>query len=111
MVTCLIPQSARAHGLAAAEVKRAEAAVKEVVAQIERERKSGQHRYRDLPPDRDMLQGRAGRGPAPSGGKFENLVVLGIGGSALGNIALQTALNPPYHNLLPAGCAAGRGCS
>jgi glucose-6-phosphate isomerase len=36
------------------------------------------------------------------GGKFENLVVLGIGGSALGNIALQTALNPPYYNLLPA---------
>jgi len=31
----------------------------------------------------------------------ENLVVLGIGGSALGNIALQGALNPPTHNLLP----------
>jgi len=29
-----------------------------------------------------------------------NFVVLGIGGSALGNIALQTALNPPYYNLL-----------
>jgi glucose-6-phosphate isomerase len=35
-------------------------------------------------------------------GKFENLVVLGIGGSALGNTALQAALNPPTHNLLPA---------
>lgn len=34
-------------------------------------------------------------------GKFENLVVLGIGGSALGNIALQGALNPPTYNLLP----------
>lgn len=31
--------------------------------------------------------------------KCENLVVLGIGGSALGNIALQTALNPYMHNL------------
>lgn len=31
----------------------------------------------------------------------ENLVVLGIGGSALGNIALQSALNPPTWNLLP----------
>jgi glucose-6-phosphate isomerase len=29
----------------------------------------------------------------------ENLVVLGIGGSALGNIALQTALNPYMYNL------------
>ncbi len=34
-------------------------------------------------------------------GRFENVVVLGIGGSALGNIALQTALNSPYHNLQP----------
>lgn len=31
--------------------------------------------------------------------KYENLVVLGIGGSALGNIALQAALNPATHNL------------
>ena len=32
-------------------------------------------------------------------GKCDNLVVLGIGGSALGNIALQTALNPSMYNL------------
>jgi glucose-6-phosphate isomerase len=31
--------------------------------------------------------------------KCENLVVLGIGGSALGNIALQSALNPYTYNL------------
>lgn len=35
-------------------------------------------------------------------GRFENMIVLGIGGSALGNIALQSALNPPTYNLLPA---------
>lgn len=40
-------------------------------------------------------------------GKFENLVVLGIGGSALGNIALQSALNPATYNLLPAGQRQG----
>ena len=34
-------------------------------------------------------------------GRFKNVVVLGIGGSALGNIALQTALNSPYHNQEP----------
>jgi glucose-6-phosphate isomerase len=33
-------------------------------------------------------------------GKFDNLIVLGIGGSALGNIALQSALNPATYNLL-----------
>ena len=33
-------------------------------------------------------------------GETTDLVVLGIGGSALGNIALQTALNPVTYNLL-----------
>ena len=32
-------------------------------------------------------------------GKYDNFVVLGIGGSALGNIALQTALNPYMYNI------------
>ncbi len=31
---------------------------------------------------------------------FDNFVVLGIGGSALGTIAVHNALNHPYHNLL-----------
>jgi len=39
--------------------------------------------------------------------RAENLVVLGIGGSALGNIALQAALNPLTHNLLPTGVRKG----
>ncbi len=41
-------------------------------------------------------------------GRFENLVVLGIGGSALGTTALATALLHPYHNLLPASGRAQR---
>ena len=31
--------------------------------------------------------------------KFKNFVILGIGGSALGNTTLQSALNDPYYNL------------
>jgi glucose-6-phosphate isomerase len=34
-------------------------------------------------------------------GRYDNVCVLGIGGSALGNTALQTALNGPFHNLQP----------
>jgi glucose-6-phosphate isomerase len=34
-------------------------------------------------------------------GKFDDVVVLGIGGSALGTIALRTALVHPFHNMLP----------
>ncbi len=33
-------------------------------------------------------------------GRFENFVLLGIGGSALGPIAIQQALHSPYYNLL-----------
>lgn len=32
-------------------------------------------------------------------GRFDTMVVMGIGGSALGNIALQSALNPTTYNL------------
>jgi len=34
-------------------------------------------------------------------GAIDQMVVLGIGGSALGNIALQSALNPITYNLMP----------
>ncbi|MDP6518804.1 MAG: glucose-6-phosphate isomerase [Planctomycetota bacterium] len=34
-------------------------------------------------------------------GQFDNVVILGIGGSGLGMRALQTALNGPYHDLEP----------
>ncbi len=40
---------------------------------------------------------------------YKNFVVLGAGGSALGNITIHTALQHPYHNLLPAGHPARRG--
>jgi glucose-6-phosphate isomerase len=88
-----------AHGLTLAEIRRAEPAVKAVVARIERERKAGQHRYRELPGDRDMLKAvkAAVRRFKP---RAENLAVLGIGGSALGANALHTALSAPFHGLL-----------
>jgi len=89
-----------AHGIGAKELSRSDSVVKEIVRRVERERKAGGHRYRDLPTDRRM---RATVLDAVRRRKkgIENLVVLGIGGSALGNIALQSALNPPLYNLLP----------
>ncbi len=95
-----------AHGLSPAEIRRAQPAVKAAVVETERQRRKGAHRYRDLPEDREMLRAvkAAARRFRPG---MENLVVLGIGGSALGMIALQTALNPPLHNLLPAGKRRG----
>lgn len=95
-----------AHGLALDEIERAAPEVAAVVARIEQERRAGQHRYRTLPQDRRMLADVSAAVARRRRG-IENLVVLGIGGSALGNIALQTALNPAFHNLLPAGRRRG----
>lgn len=67
-------------------------------------RGKGWERWRDLAhgPMRTEHSEGVARAVAACKGKFDNLVVLGIGGSALGNIALQSALNPATYNLLPA---------
>ncbi len=97
---CLASAVGNIHGLTPSEITTAATQVKPLVARIERERKAGQHRYRDLPADKEMLAAVRAAVRRHCAG-VENLVVLGIGGSALGNIALQTALNSPWHNLLP----------
>ena len=91
----------QAHGLSVAEIERAAPEVRQIIERVESERKEGKHRYRELPHDKAMLK-QVQAAVRRYAGCFDNLVVLGIGGSALGNIALQTALNPAYHNLLPA---------
>ncbi len=88
------------HGVERGEIERAALAVQEVVRRVENQRATSQHRYRDLPGDKAMLRSVESAVRRRMKG-MESLVVLGIGGSALGNIALQTALNPPYYNLLP----------
>lgn len=89
------------HGLSKEEIQRSAGEAKGQVERIEAERKGGKHRFRDLPNDAGMIKAVEAAAKRWKPG-VENLVVLGIGGSALGNIALQTALNPAYHNLLPA---------
>ena len=54
--------------------------------------------YRDLP-FKSEITARVKQVGDSIKGYCENFVVLGIGGSALGNIALQTALNPYMYNL------------
>lgn len=55
------------------------------------------HTWRNLPFDRDTLREvqRWARGVRR---KFDAVLVLGIGGSALGTIALRSALLHPFHN-------------
>jgi glucose-6-phosphate isomerase len=65
--------------------------------------------YRDLPRRDDLTERRRIKRFAKAGrGRFDDLVVLGIGGSALGLTALRTALCPPFWNHLPAHRRKGR---
>ena len=64
------------------------------------ERRTKDLRWLDLP-YQDELAREISDYAASVRGRFKNVCVLGIGGSALGNTALQTALNSPYHNLHP----------
>ena len=61
-------------------------------------RKAGTLGFLDVPDDRDALA-QVEAYAAARRGRFENVVVLGIGGSALGTLALHAALSPALHNL------------
>ena len=56
-------------------------------------------KWRDLPYTQDTVIEEV-LAASNEFGEFENFVVLGIGGSALGPIAVQHALNHPYYNIL-----------
>lgn len=81
----------------------------EITQSLAATRGTGWERWRDLPfpPMRDHHLEAVLEVSEMCKGRFDNLVVLGIGGSALGNIALQSALNPPTWNLLPSDGGAG----
>jgi len=90
-----------AHALREDQIAGLHGRLREVLDEIANERRAGQHRFRELPHLRIQVD-EIKQIVAEYKDQTDNLVVLGIGGSALGNIALQSALNPYGYNLLPA---------
>ena len=70
-------------------------------------RSAGEAGFFDLPADRELAV-RTRAAAATIAGRFESLVVIGIGGSALGTAALRDALLPPAWNELDAASRGGR---
>ena len=62
-------------------------------------RATGTVGFVDLPADKPLLD-QVTRFSATARGKYDDVVILGIGGSALGPIALRTALRPSGWNML-----------
>jgi len=86
------------HGITADQLKQLAEKTSPLISQLNKERKNGRTPYRDLPFNKEISR-KVKELVAELKDRCENLVVLGIGGSALGNIALQTALNPYMYNL------------
>ena len=88
------------HGVSDKDLKQIAPRIKSLTRQMAEERKAGKLRYRDLPYDEEMLDAVNRQVEHFRDKGCEVLVVLGIGGSALGNIALHNALNPYTYNLM-----------
>jgi glucose-6-phosphate isomerase len=86
------------HGISKAQLDALAKSAGPLIAELNRQRKDGKTRYRDLPYN-EQYPKQVKAMAEQIRGACENFVVLGIGGSALGNIALQTALNPYLYNL------------
>ena len=88
------------HGITPAELKEIEPKVLAIHKILRKERKNKEYGFYDLYKDKAVIKEVEATAKAFGAFGYENLVVLGIGGSALGITALNTALNPPYHNLM-----------
>ena len=88
-----------ANGVTPAELEEIAPRVSGMHKILRDERTSGKYGFYDLYKDDAVFNDIREKAAAFAG--FENLVILGIGGSALGITALNTALNPPYYNAQP----------
>jgi glucose-6-phosphate isomerase len=94
------------HGVSESELKQLAPRIKEITKEMADDRKAGHLRYRDLPYDEEMVDS-VHREVEHFRDRCDVLIVLGIGGSALGNIALQNALNPYTYNMMSDRTRAG----
>ena len=81
------------HGITPGQLKALEKKIKPLIAKINKQRQAGRTPFRDLPYNTHISK-RVNALVKTFRKDCDHLVVLGIGGSALGNIALDTALRP-----------------
>lgn len=87
------------HGITPSELTGLASAVTAAHAEITADRNAGKYGFYDLYKDRAMVEQVKSVSAKFQEKGYENLVILGIGGSALGITAMHTALCPPFDNL------------
>jgi glucose-6-phosphate isomerase len=103
---CLSQSIGMEHGLMEPEFYGLQGRLNEAAAGVEKLWTSGKLGFMDLPSQTDearAIQNYARKART----SFDTLVVLGIGGSALGNTAVQQALRPQTWNLMDAKARKG----
>ena len=91
----------RERGFTVADLDAQAEIAAQAIAAIQQRREADDLRWLDLPYQPEAMLARIEDVAGDVRARFADFVVLGIGGSALGPIALQTALNPLHYNLLP----------
>lgn len=86
------------HGITLESVNELENQLKTAHQSLHNARENGKLGFMQLPYSQKKIAQEILNYVEESKEKFDNIVVLGIGGSALGMIALQRALNPFYYN-------------
>lgn len=87
------------HGISEEEIKKLEPRVRQIDAQLKEQREKGDLPFFNLPYQDELVKELKDLSEEQKG-LWDNLVVLGIGGSALGGIALHRGLHHPFYNLL-----------
>jgi glucose-6-phosphate isomerase len=90
-----------AHGFKTEYLESYATTAEAALGAVQAHRNTGDMRWTELPYQDDQLLSKLLSTAEGIRGQFKNFVVLGIGGSALGAIALQSALLHPYYNELP----------
>jgi len=89
------------HGISIDDIDKISDKIEKAKKAMVEKRAGGKMDWRDLPYNQDEVVEDILSYVNDKKDKFDAFVVLGIGGSALGPIAVQQAINHPYYNELP----------
>ena len=87
------------QGLTIEQVDEFQEKVQKIHNKLQQDREQGRLGFAELPYQEAAIIEEIQDYAASKKEEIDNFVILGIGGSALGSIALQTACKDPYHNL------------
>ena len=114
---CLAERVGEQHGLTRSEFEAGAEPMRRFTDELAKMQDAGEIRWRQLPVDpmrkthlnriREIIESVNAHSEERHGGPIKHLIVLGIGGSALGNIAIQAALRPHNWNAIPSEIRGG----